>query len=245
MPLQLPTNIGPGDMKPHPEAGGKKRIQWFLYVSPDLIKKINQETNGPHIKMLSQDGKIKLLVSEYLKQALDQRQRGRTSRDTEIYKNKLLKRAQEIYSGTMDKVFLGALKNSLEGTKSKETPWGSMYQSGLIITKSKKKGNMFAKNPAAPWHIYDQDAMDPILEKEYEDMNETKLRTIIKGIVREMLTENKTPKKYYVQMFRGRVRKVFVDFENGPQEKFDTEQEAIAKYPELKGMNPIEIDWED
>lgn len=168
MPLQLPTNIGPGDMKPNPDA--KKRIQWFLYVNPESIKKINQEPNGPHIKMLSQDGKIKLLISEYLKQALDQRQRGRTSRDTEIYKNKLLKRAQEIYDTPMDKVFLGALKNSLEGTKSKETPWGPMYQSGLIITKSKKKGNMFAKNPSAPWHIYDQDAMDPILENEGGDV---------------------------------------------------------------------------
>lgn len=169
MPLQLPTNIGPGDIKPHPDAISKKRIQWFLYVNPKSIKKINQEPNGPHIKVLSQEGKIKLLVSEYLKQALDQIQRGRTSRDTRN-SNQLLGRTQEIYSTPMDEVFLRALKNSLEGTKSKETPWGPMYQSALIITKSKKKGNMFAKNPAAPWDFYDQDAMDPILENEGENI---------------------------------------------------------------------------
>ena len=164
MPLQLPVNIKPGSMTPNPDA--KKRIKWFIHVSPELSKKLNQEPNGPHIKMMSQGGKIVLLVSEYLKQALEDRQRGRTSRDTEIYKNKLLKRSQEIYSSPNDNLFIASLKKSLEGTKPKETPFGTMYQSGLIITKSKKNGNMWAQNPSAPWHLYDKDALDPILENE-------------------------------------------------------------------------------
>lgn len=167
MPLQLPTNIVPGKMAPNPDA--KKKIKWFLYVDPDFIKKINNETNGPHIKMLSQGGKIVLLISPYLEQALLQRQRGRTSRDTEIYKNKLLKRAQELANTPSLNLFLASLKKSLEGAKSKETPWGTMLQSGLIITKSKKNGNMWARNPSAPWHIYDEDSLDPILEENYLD----------------------------------------------------------------------------
>lgn len=183
MPLQLPVNIKPGGMQPSPDAQSKKRIKWFIHVNPELSKKLNQEPNGPHIKMISQGGKIVLLISEYLKQALEGRQRGRTSRDTEIYKNKLLKRSQEIYSSPNDNLFIASLKKSLEGTKPKETPFGTMYQSGLVITKSKKSGKMWAQNPAAPWHVYDKDALDPILE--------IQLRALIRKSIQESLKRKK------------------------------------------------------
>lgn len=115
---------------------GRRYIPTTLDIPRNLINKLNDTTDGPHIKVITnEETKQKvIIVSSFLKIALEQSQRGRTSRDTEIYKNKLLKRFNEIFEG--HSMFKVVLKKSLEDTKSRETPWGTFFTSRLSVPSS-------------------------------------------------------------------------------------------------------------
>lgn len=130
-----------------PGKGGRRYIPKTIEVPKLLIQKLNNESNGPHIRVITNkenDEKI-LLISPYLKIALEESHRGRTSRDTLLYQNRLLKKFNEIFEGySMFKVIL---KKSLENTKMRQTPFGEYFTSKLIILDSTKEKLIIA-NPS-------------------------------------------------------------------------------------------------
>jgi len=113
---------------------GRRYIPSTLDIPRNLIKELNDSTNGPHLKIVTNEETQQkvIMVSALLKIALEQSQRGRTSRDTEMYKNQLLKKFDEIFEGFS--MFKVVLKKSLDGTKSRETPWGTFFTSRLIVS---------------------------------------------------------------------------------------------------------------
>jgi hypothetical protein len=119
-----------------PRKKSRRYIPPTLEVPKNLIKTLNNTSNGPHLKIINNEetGEKVIIISALLKIALEQSQRGRTSRDTELNKNRLLKRFDEIFEGFS--MFKVTLKKSLENTKSRETPWGTFFTSRLIVSSS-------------------------------------------------------------------------------------------------------------
>ena len=127
--------------------GGRRYIPKTFDVNLNKIQSLNQFPEGPHIKLMSTpDGSVVIGVSPFLKIALEESQRGRTSRDTEIRKRPLLKRFQEIFAD--DSQFRGALKQSLDGAKQQSTPFGELFISKLKATINKDKGILSIDNPS-------------------------------------------------------------------------------------------------
>ena len=127
--------------------GGRRYIPKTFDVNLNKIQSLNQFPEGPHIKLMSTpDGSVVIGVSSFLKIALEESQRGRTSRDTEIRKRPLLKRFQEIFAD--DSQFRGALKQSLDGAKQQSTPFGELFISKLKATINKDKGILSIDNPS-------------------------------------------------------------------------------------------------
>lgn len=113
-------------------SGGRRYIPDFIDVPLSNIQKLNNEPNGPHIKRTKRGNEIILLVSPYLRIALEESKRGRTTRQNEIDKNALLKRFDEIFSKSP--IFKGALKKSIQGVKQIDTPFGPFTPSNLFIS---------------------------------------------------------------------------------------------------------------
>lgn len=111
--------------------GGRRYIPDFINVPLSSIKKLNSEKEGPHIKRTRKGDEIILLISPYLRIALEESKRGRTTRQGEIDKNQLLKRFDEIFK---DSFFKGALKKSVQGAKQMDTPFGPFIPSNLKIS---------------------------------------------------------------------------------------------------------------
>jgi hypothetical protein len=111
--------------------GGRRYIPDFINVPLSSIKKLNSEKGGPHIKRTRKGDEIILLISSYLRIALEESKRGRTTRQGEIDKNQLLKRFDEIFK---DSFFKGALKKSVQGAKQMDTPFGPFIPSNLKIS---------------------------------------------------------------------------------------------------------------
>ena len=127
--------------------GGRRYIPKTFDVNLNKIQSLNQLSEGPHIKLMSKpDGSVVIGVSPFLKIALEESQRGRTSRDTEIRKRPLLKRFQEIFAE--DSQFKGALKQSLDGAKQQSTPFGELFISKLKANIDKDKGILSIDNPS-------------------------------------------------------------------------------------------------
>jgi len=72
-----------------------------------------------------------MLISALLKVALDQSQRGRTSRETLMDQAPLLRKFNEIFEG--NSMFKVILKQSLTGSKIRSTPSGEFYASKLYV----------------------------------------------------------------------------------------------------------------
>ena len=127
--------------------GGRRYIPKTFDVNLNKIQSLNQLSEGPHIKLMSKpDGSVVIGISPFLKIALEESQRGRTSRDTEIRKRPLLKRFQEIFAE--DSQFKGALKQSLDGAKQQSTPFGELFISKLKANINKDKGILSIDNPS-------------------------------------------------------------------------------------------------
>lgn len=127
--------------------GGRRYIPQTFDVNLSKIQNLNQAPEGPHIKLMSKpDGSVVIGVSPFLKIALEESQRGRTSRDTEIRKRPLLKKFQEIFAD--DSQFKGALKQSLDGAKQQSTPFGELFISKLKATINRDKGILSVDNPS-------------------------------------------------------------------------------------------------
>lgn len=130
-----------------PKEKGRRYIPPTLTIPRKLINELNDTTNGPHLKIITNketDQKV-IIVSALLKIALEESKRGRTSRDTEIYKNQLLKRFDEIFEGFS--MFKVVLKKSLDNTKSRETPFGTFFTSRLTVSSS-DKDKIVINNPS-------------------------------------------------------------------------------------------------
>jgi len=166
LPVQLTTNISTQQKaNTNMDADGdnpNRKIPRYIYIDKSAIPKLNEYKGGPHLKLISQDGKnYKLLVSEMLAIALTQVRRGRAP-----VTNNLLKRFMELFPQS---VFRGNLKNSLVDSsgntiQAQETPFGKMITSTLQIAKSKKSGEFFAKFPMNPIGGGDKIGVDPIFE---------------------------------------------------------------------------------
>lgn len=129
--------------------GGRRYIPDNIEIPVNKLMMLNQESNGPHIKLIGnrETGEKFLLVSTFLKIALDESQRGRTSRDTLMYQNKLLKRFNEIFEDSS--MFKVVLKQSLQGQKIRKTPFGDMFTSKLIVLPSDGESDVIkVKNPS-------------------------------------------------------------------------------------------------
>lgn len=112
--------------------GGRRYIPNTIDVPLSSIQKLNSEKGGPHIKRTKKGDEIILLISTYLRIALEESKRGRTTRQGEIEKNQLLKRFDEIFSKVP--LFKGALKKSVQGVKQMDTPFGAFIPSSLEIS---------------------------------------------------------------------------------------------------------------
>lgn len=122
---------------------GRRYIPDTLQVPRSKIEELNKLTGDPkkrHIRILQKPdatgeiAEIRLAVSPLLKIALDESKRGRTSRQTLMYQNKLLKRFNEIFSGGQLQMFKGALKKSIDNQQIINHPiYGDMFISNLEI----------------------------------------------------------------------------------------------------------------
>jgi len=127
--------------KAKPKTPGRRYIPSVVSFDKALVDRLNKSTGGPHILTLkapqsSYDrlniGKpkegidlVRLLVSPLLYTAITQTQRGRSSRDIEIYKAPLLKRYQELFSN--EQSFKGYLKQALDQATLQSTSKGDFY----------------------------------------------------------------------------------------------------------------------
>ena len=125
---------------------GRIYIPDFLYIPEYKINAINNESGGPHIKVLKSsnskygDFNISFLISPLLATAISQTKRGRTSREIEVNKAYLLKRYMEIFKD--NSLFRGLLKKSLEGISIRplipsdisSVPTKEYYPSRILIT---------------------------------------------------------------------------------------------------------------
>lgn len=128
-------------------SGGRRFIPPTIEVPLSNIEKLNNEKGGPHIKRITKGNEIILLISTYLRIALEESKRGRTTRQGEIDKNQLLKRFDEIFSKSP--LFKGALKKSIQGSKQLNTSSGIFVPSNLEISTEDQKDPkiLIIKNP--------------------------------------------------------------------------------------------------
>lgn len=141
-PIDLSEDMMKGQFdKAKPKTPGRRYIPQVVSFDKNKIDQLNKEKNGPHIQLLDSPpssyetlgiGKpkegiklVRLLVSPLLFTAISQTQRGRTSRDIEVYKAPLLKRYQEIFSN--EQSFKGYLKQALEQATLQKTSKGDFY----------------------------------------------------------------------------------------------------------------------
>ena len=75
-----------------PGQKGKRFIPNIIKVSKKEINTLNDDRNGPHVRFIKQGKDSIMLISALLKVALDQSQRGRTSRETLMDQAPLLKK---------------------------------------------------------------------------------------------------------------------------------------------------------
>lgn len=127
--------------------GGRRYIPQFINVPLKNIQRLNSEKGGPHIKRTKKGDEIVLLISPYLRIALEESKRGRTTRQGEMEKSQLLKRFDEIFK---DPLFKGSLKKSLQGAKQMDTPFGPFIPSNLKISAEDQKDPdiLIIKNPS-------------------------------------------------------------------------------------------------
>jgi len=135
------------------KGSGRRFIPPNIDIPKDFIKSVNEEPNGPHIKLIGNpQGEKFLLISSYLKLALEESKRGRTSRDSLMQQNKLLKRFNELIEKYPPNVrmFKGILKKSLENQRLRDTPFGKFFVSELIVDTQTEKDSPYVriKNPS-------------------------------------------------------------------------------------------------
>lgn len=135
------------------KGSGRRFIPPNIDIPKDFIKSVNEEPNGPHIKLIGNpQGEKFLLISSYLKLALEESKRGRTSRDSLMQQNKLLKRFNELIEKYPPNVrmFKGMLKKSLENQRLRDTPFGKFFVSELIVDTQTEKDAPYIriKNPS-------------------------------------------------------------------------------------------------
>lgn len=123
--------------------GGRRYIPNKFEVPISKVKELNKVTNGPHIRVFRKGEKTLLGISTHLHIAMQEMQRGRTSRSGEEAKRPLLKRFQELFSDTP--MFRGALKKSTENQRSQSTPFGDLFISDLEVEID--GGVISVKNP--------------------------------------------------------------------------------------------------
>jgi hypothetical protein len=114
-----------------PGQKGKRFIPDIIKVSKEEVNKLNDDRNSPHIRFIKQGEDSIMLISALLKVALDQSQRGRTSRETLMDQAPLLRKFNEIFEG--NSMFKVILKQSLTGSKIRSTPSGEFYASKLYV----------------------------------------------------------------------------------------------------------------
>jgi hypothetical protein len=154
-----------------------------------------------------------------------------------VLKDEAYDEFQKLQRDDIIKVKLSTLIN--RGSSFSELEWDSWYNpkfkaflnSRMSDEEAKQYMNFLKQRKMKRQQYFGKDSL-------------AEVRALIKKLIREVMEGEKTPKSWIVQ-YRGRGEKVWVTMSDKTEEKFNSTKDAIKKYPQLKNIEPKELEWDD
>jgi hypothetical protein len=159
---------GPVSIKGKVKGDGEQKAPRALFLDKDLIKQINDKFPNS-IKLISKgDKQVYMYVSLAMKNALDELERGRTTREKEKRKSPL----SDALSEKLPSAIRGKIKKEIN---PKPDPGLKMHYVNLNMVPTKDKTGYF---------ILTKGEFDPLVT---ENIVESKLRSLIRNLIKEEL----------------------------------------------------------
>jgi hypothetical protein len=224
MKLQEAMDQGPVSIKGKTgPTGGTQKIPRALFLDKEVINTINNIQPGS-IKLISKPGdkRVYMYVSSFVKNALDELERGRSSREKLKKQSKLA----DTLADELPSAIRGKMKKEIN---PKMDSGLKMHYVDLNISPKKDKTGywVLAKGESAPLVA--------------ENLVEQKLRSLIRSIIKEELTEESKYEDTMPKYRLGALKKLLdISIKDGsPQDVITNLQNAIQSLEKQSSVNEI------
>jgi len=214
-PVSIKGKTGP--------TGGTQKIPRALFLDKEVINTINNAQPGS-IKLISKPGdkRVYMYVSSFVKNALDELERGRSSREKLKKQSKLA----DTLADELPSAIRGKMKKEIN---PKMDSGLKMHYVDLNISPKKDKTGywVLAKGESAPLVA--------------ENLVEQKLRSLIRSIIKEELTEESKYEDTMPKYRLGALKKLLdISIKDGsPQDVITNLQNAIQSLEKQSSVNEI------